>query len=279
MSGTVIIVYNPANKLSSSVHKDIYRWLSERSYRVQSFDSHQSRPRLPEVDFAISLGGDGTFLSCARFLSAEPVPILPVHLGTFGFITEVKHTEWQETLGYWLKGVLAVEERMLLKVEVLRSSDVKHSCIAVNDAVISSGSEAKLVDLILELGGFEMGHFRGDGVILSTATGSTAYSMAAGGPIMVPSMNALILTPICPFSLSWRPMVIPHGDEVIIRMDKSRQTVVNLSLDGQENYVIDANTVIRIKGLEAGMKVIKSEKRMFYEVVRSKLGWSGVVNA
>lgn len=276
MKGTIIIVYNPENELSSSVHEAMCRWMKLRDYSVISCDAHKcTSTALPEAAFAVSLGGDGTFLYCARLLADRPVPILPVHLGTFGFITEVTHNEWTEALDSWLEGRLVVEERMTLDVVIRRSGQETARFMAMNDAVIGASGISKIVRLSLYLGGYEAGHFRGDGMILSTATGSTAYSMAAGGPILVPPMKALVLTPICPFSLSWRPMVIPDQDEIVVRVDENQRADVLLTVDGQESYSLEENDRIIMKGRAAGALVIKSDKRVFYEVLRTKLGWSG----
>ncbi len=277
MKGNTIIVYNPLNNLAASIHSEMCSWLETRGYTVTSFDSHECKTGelSPRADFAVSLGGDGTFLSCARLLAGNPLPILPVHLGTFGFITEVTHNEWVEALEAWLDGRLEVEDRMILDVRIIRSGKDVGWFKGINDAVVGASGISKLVRLSLQLGGYEAGHFRGDGLILSTATGSTAYSMASGGPILVPPMRAIVLTPICPFSLSWRPMVIPDRDEIVIRVEDSQRADVLLTVDGQESFPLQEEDKVVVRGSAAGARVIKSDKRVFYEVVRTKLGWSG----
>lgn len=277
MKGDTVIVYNPSNDLAASVHEKMCDWLESRGFRVSSCDSHECKAGgiSPKADFAVSLGGDGTFLSCARLLAGNPVPILPVHLGTFGFITEVTHDEWAEALNAWLDGRLEVEDRMILDVKIRRSGKEVGQFIGINDAVVGASGISKLVRLSLQLGGYEGGQFRGDGMILSTATGSTAYSMAAGGPILVPPMRALVLTPICPFSLSWRPMVIPDRDEIVVRIDENQRADVLLTVDGQESFPLEEGDDVVVKGRAGGARVIKSDRRVFYEVVRTKLGWSG----
>jgi len=276
-SGNTVIVYNPQNDLASSLHKKMCSWLERRGFEVSSCDSHECKAdsSAPKADFAVSLGGDGTFLSCARLLAENPVPILPVHLGTFGFITEVTHGEWSDALDAWIHGKLEVEDRMILDVKISREGEVIGQFRGVNDAVVGVSGISKLVRLSLQLGGYEAGHFRGDGLILSTATGSTAYSMASGGPILVPPMRALVLTPISPFSLSWRPMVIPDRDEIVIRVDDNQRAEVLLTIDGQESFPLKEGDVVSMSGRAGGVRVIKSDRRVFYEVVRTKLGWSG----
>ena len=277
MKKNVLLVYNSNNELSVRIYKDMCLWLGRHNFSVISMDSKNcaNKKLTFEVEFAISLGGDGTFLSCARFLSSNPVPILPVHLGTFGFITEFTHLEWEEAMETWLNDRLHVETRVVLDVRIIRNNQELKSFRAINDAVLGSSGISKLVRLSLELGGYEAGYFRGDGIILSTATGSTAYSMASGGPILVPPMNALVLTPICPFSFSWRPIVIPGRDEVVIGVEANQRSDILLTIDGQESFSLEEDDLVRMSGRTAGVRVIKSNKRAFYEVIRTKLGWSG----
>ncbi len=277
MKRQAIIVYNPCNTLAGELFAEIRDWLENRDYRVIGFNAHKCLELASshQADFAVSLGGDGTFLSCARLLGTRPVPILPVHLGTFGFITEVTHVEWAEALESWLAGRLEVENRLILEARVMRGSSEIASYKAVNDTVVSASGISKLLRLSLEIDGYEAGHFRGDGVILSTPTGSTAYSMAAGGTILVPSMPAVVLTPISPFSLSWRPIVLPGESVVTIVVEDRQRAEIQLTVDGQESIPLNQGDRVIIRGLEAGARVIKSNRRGFYEVVRTKLGWSG----
>ncbi len=285
LGGLTVIVYNPDNPMAEELSCAMCARLEELGYTVVRCGVHEAAlPPLPgrldaARDFAVSLGGDGTFLSCARKLADNPIPILPVHLGTLGFITEITRFEWQEVLDSWLAGELGVEQRMIIGVEVFRDGRMAARYRAVNDAVVSAGGISKMVQLSLELGDSEGGVLRGDGMILATATGSTAYSMAAGGPIIVPPMEALVLTPVCPFSLSWRPMVIPGSEKVILRLTPNQRADVQLTVDGQELFPLQEGDEVRMHGLPGGMQVIKCRKRMFYEVVRSKLGWSGGPNA
>jgi len=277
MRKNVLLVYNPDNELSARIYGDMCQWLDRHGFGTISMNPENCTAEnfAPELEFAISLGGDGTFLSCARLLSGNPVPILALHLGTFGFITESTHLEWEETLEAWLDKRLDVENRVVLDVCVIRNEKKLKTFRAINDAVLSSSGISKLVRLSLKLGGYEAGYFRGDGMILSTATGSTAYSMASGGPILVPPMDALVLTPICPFSFSWRPIVIPGKDEVEIGVDANQRSDILLTIDGQESFPIEKGNLVRMSGKTAGVRLIKLNKRAFYEVIRTKLGWSG----
>lgn len=277
MKRKTVIVYNQSSTPAASVYREMRAWLEQRNFIVDSRDSYACRAddADPRAEFAVSLGGDGTFLSCARLVFPAPIPILPIHLGSFGFITEVTQGEWAGALDAWLAGRLQVEERMIIEVSVIRGGERSACFHGVNDAVVSGRGISKIVRLSLQLGGFEAGRCRGDGLIFSTPTGSTAYSMASGGPILVPLVPALLITPICPFSLSWRPMVIPHRDEIIVRVDEHQRTDLILTVDGQESCDIFEGDTIRVSGRPGGVRIIKSDLRGFYEVLRSKLGWSG----
>ncbi len=271
------IVYNRSIESACILFDEMQDWMAKRNIETCGFDagSYQKGEALPEARFAVSLGGDGTFLTCARMVSVNPIPILPIHLGTFGFITEVQQEEWEETLEMWLAGRLRVDDRMVIDISVWHKGEIAERFIGINDAVVSTSGISKIIRLSIQVGGFPAGRFLGDGMILSTPTGSTAYSMAAGGPIMVPPMSALVLTPICPFSLAWRPMVMPDSDEVVISVDPGQRAQLLLTVDGQESYPLEEEDIVKIKGRQGGMKIIKSPHRNFYEVIRTKLGWSG----
>ncbi len=285
MGGLTVIVYNPQKSLACEIFLRMKEKLEGLGFEVIHCSPHDPLFPLPDkysgkkIDFAVSLGGDGTFLSCARKLSGNPVPILPVHLGTFGFITEVPHKEWEETLDGWLAGDLDVESRLMLSVEVRRNGKTAAKYCGANDAVISAAGISKMVRLSVELGGYKVGHFQGDGIIVATPTGSTGHSLASGGPIVVPSMDALVFTPLSPFSLSWRSTVLPVTDETVVCVEPEQRVDVQLSVDGQELFPLEKNDEIHMKGVPGGFKIIQSGRRVFYEVIRSKLGWSGGVNA
>ncbi len=177
------------------------------------FSNHTDTVDLSNVDLAISLGGDGTLLSCARMLAERDVPILAVNMGDFGFITEVPKSELEDAWSRFLDGRLGVSRRLMLSVEVLREGRQVASFVGLNEAVIGIKGISRMIRLKIFLSDTYMGRYRADGVIIATPTGSTAYSMAAGGPILHPEMEAFILTPICPFTLSNRPTVVPgNGD-------------------------------------------------------------------
>ena len=238
-------------------------------------------PTLEGYDLAISLGGDGTVLFSARILSVgqHSTPILPVNLGDFGFITEVKSHEWYEEYKRFRSGDISAGRRLLLSVHIKRADKEIANFVGLNDAVISAAGISKLVRLSVYLSDTFLGNYRADGMIVATPTGSTAYSAAAGGPILHPEMEAIILNPICPFTLSHRPLVVPADEDVLIKLRRAQRTSVIITVDGQSEFPLRSEDRIEIRAHPGKAYIIRSHQRTFYEVLRRKLGWSGDANA
>jgi NAD+ kinase len=237
------------------------------------------KPRLTGVDLAVSLGGDGTLLYCSQLLAGEDIPILAVNLGNFGFITEVTRTEWKEIFTKYCQGLIGVSERIMLEVEVKRRGRRAARFLGLNEGVIISSGISKIVRLEAFLSHTYIGRYRADGIVIATPTGSTAYSLSAGGPILHPEMEAFILSPICPFSLSHRPLVVPASEYVEIAVVPGQRTNIILTLDGQAAFKLEENDSVFFRKSEHAARIIRSDKRNFYEVLRSKLAWSGEPNA
>jgi NAD+ kinase len=218
-------------------------------------------------------------LYCARLLAEKGIPILPVNLGNFGFITEISKEEWKDAFEKYAAGKLRIGKRVLLQIQVLRGGHEVFAVTALNDMVISSGSISKLLGLSAFVSGFPIVRYRADGVIVSTPTGSTAYSAAAGGPMLHPEMEAMQLVPVCPFSLSHRPLVIPASEEVSIQVDEGQRTDVMLTADGQDVFPLREKDVIHASVAGTRIGIIQSDRRSFYTVLKEKLGWSGGPNA
>lgn len=230
---------------------------------------------LESVDAAISLGGDGTVLSCARALAGYNIPILAVNLGQFGFITEVRQDEWYDTLRAYLGGRVGVSQRLMIQVRLIRGDSCLATCIGLNEVVIAASGISKIVNLTASTTRGRLGSYRADGLIVATPTGSTAYSAAAGGPILHPDLDAMILNPVCPFTLSNRTLVMPGHEVVRIHVDHTQRTDVVMTVDGQEVHALEADDVIEVRRSDHRAGIIESERRSFYEVLRSKLHWSG----
>jgi len=232
-------------------------------------------------DVAISLGGDGTVLSAARTISPLGVPIFPVNLGTFGFIAGIQPDQWREVFRSWLDGKALLSERLMLEIKVERDGVGFLSGCCLNDVVISATGIAKIIRLNVSYSDTsescytKLGQYRSDGLIVSTPTGSTAYSASAGGPIVDPELEALILNPICPFTLSNRPMVLPAGETVLVEVEENQRIGVLLTVDGQVSEKLKSRDRIYLKKAPYSCFLIESGRRGFYHSLRAKLGWTG----
>jgi NAD+ kinase len=224
------------------------------------------------VEMMIVLGGDGTLLSVARLVGDHHVPILGVNLGGLGFLTEITLEELYRVLEKVVQGDFITDERVVLNASVIRRGERMAEFIVLNDAVINKGALARIIDLETTINGEYLTTFKSDGLILSTPTGSTAYNLSAGGPIAYPSLHCIIITPICPHTLTNRPIVIP--DDVEIRaMLRTKQQEVILTLDGQQGFTLEFEDVVEVKKAEGHIFLIKSPYRHYFEVLRKKLKW------
>ncbi len=233
-------------------------------------------------DFAITLGGDGTVLFAARYCAPRNIPVFPVNLGEFGFIAGIGPGLWQPSLEAYLDGVSHSTERMLLKIDVIRGNDFRpvYSAYALNDAAVSAGGVAKIVEFNVsymdESQTYPFGLFKADGVIAATPTGSTAYSAAAGGPIVSPDVSAFVLSPVCAFSLSSRPIVLPSSGRIFINFSGGGNGGdALLSIDGQETFNLRKGDEIIVSKGEKAVRLIGCSPKIFYDALRYKLNWSG----
>jgi NAD+ kinase len=278
---TVLTVINSRKDDVQSVVRSIHEFARSQDMKVVSLDfsNHAEAANLADVDLAISLGGDGTLLSCARMLASRAVPILAVNMGEFGFITEVSKTELIETWEKFLQGRLGVSERIMLSVDVRRSGQPIASLLGLNEAVIGIKGISRMIRLKIFLSETYMARYRADGVIVATPTGSTAYSMAAGGPILHPEMEAFILTPICPFTLSNRPTVVPASEVLRVEVEEPQKVETVLTIDGQETVPLLPGDTVTIRKAPNPARIVHTDRRTFYEVLRTKLNWTGEPNA
>ncbi len=225
-----------------------------------------------DIEMIIVLGGDGTLLSVARQVWNKNIPILGVNLGALGFLTEITLDELYPVLEKVLGNDFQINEREVLNVGVVRKGKRISEFIVLNDAVINKGALARIIDLETTINGEYLSTFRSDGLIISTPTGSTAYNLSAGGPIVYPSLHTIIITPICPHTLTIRPIIIP--DDVKIRaLLKSRNEEVTLTLDGQQGFALEFEDVVEVGKAEGRILLIKSPYRHYFELLREKLKW------
>lgn len=224
------------------------------------------------VDMVIVLGGDGTMLNVARLVCERNIPILGVNLGTLGFITEIQAHEIYFSLEKILKGDFDYEERLMLNVEVIRQKEKAAEYTVLNDVVINKGAIARMIDLEICIDNKLLSEIKADGLIISTATGSTAYSLSAGGPILYPTLENIIITPICPHMLTNRPLVIP-GDSQVRTTLRLKSGEVVLTLDGQSVFPIKECDIVIVKKSPFKARLIMPYERDYYQTLRSRLKW------
>ncbi len=225
-------------------------------------------------DLIIVLGGDGTLLSVARLVAEKEVPILGVNLGTLGFLTEVSRYELKEALRRIIDGEFSLEKRLMLRAELIRDEESIAVHHLLNDVVINKGALARIIDLETFIDSNLVTLFKADGLIVSSPTGSTAYNLSAGGPILYPSLECMVLTPICPHTLTNRPIVIPGTSRVEVRL-KSESQDVYLTLDGQIGIPLKRNDRVVITKASFKTSLVIPPERNYFEILRTKLGWGG----
>jgi NAD+ kinase len=262
------------------------QWLRERGVTVFSeemsaraamnacFEEASFVPR--EVQFVIVLGGDGTLLGAARRVARYRVPILGVNLGGLGFLTEIPLRNLYPAVELMLEGRLELETRLMLEAEVVRQGTERCRFLVLNDVVINKGALARIIDLDVFINEQFLTTFRADGLIVSTPTGSTAYNLSAGGPILYPTMSSFILTPICPFTLTNRPILLPDSHVVSITLSRRGEERVSLTFDGQVGFDLFQGDKVLIQKAKEKLKLIKSPDQTYFEILREKLMWGGV---
>jgi len=227
-----------------------------------------------QVDMAVVFGGDGTLLMAARTLRRYDVPILGVNLGSFGYLTVVHLNEMFGALEMILKGEFRIEERMMLDAVVTRDGREISEHTVLNDVVINQGDLCRLVELETFVDDRYLTTFMADGLIISTPTGSTAYSLSAGGPIVFPQLNSIIINPICPHTLTNRPVILP-GSATVKVASWTEKGGAALTLDGQVSFMMKQGDIVTVKRSKYCTKLIVSPERDYLEILRSKLGWGG----
>jgi len=232
---------------------------------------------LKEVDLIISLGGDGTLLRAARLAASEDIPVFGVNLGGLGFLTQIGIDDLEESLEKLYQGRYFIDERMMLNCTVKRKEKEIKKFTALNDIVIGKGAFARIISLATQVNNDYVITYSADGLVVSTSTGSTAYSLSAGGPIVNPNISSIILTPICPHTLSARPLIIGENDQVKIKLESSEEKVM-VTIDGQEGFIIKPKDEVIIKKSDHKARLITFKEKSFYAILREKLRWSGQID-
>ena len=227
----------------------------------------------PQAEAIVVLGGDGTLLHVAGKAYQLGIPLLGINLGGLGFLTEIHMDEMGQALDSLISGTLELDRRAILSVTVKVSDSPSPTYYALNEAVISKGPLGKIITLPAWAGGSFLTTYRGDGLIISTATGSTAYNLSAGGPILHPGIEALILTPICPFALNARPLILPGQMKVAIQLRNATEKI-SLIVDGQVSQELNEGDWVEMQKAKGHLKLIKSPLRDYFTILREKLGWA-----
>ncbi|HZY73758.1 MAG TPA: NAD(+)/NADH kinase [Edaphobacter sp.] len=277
------IVSKPQKPELAGILQELAAWLRGHGYRyILDPDSASylgsteaiERPDLPghKPNLVIVLGGDGTLLAAARAFARTTTPILSVNLGSLGFLTEVPLSELYSTLQAWCDGCAGVEVRAMMHAQLRRDGKLLHEWDALNDVVVSKGTIARMADFTVEIDEQFVAKFRADGVIVATPTGSTAYNLAANGPIVMPSVNAMLVTPICPHLLTLRPIVVPGDSSVSIHLEGvPNQTY--LTVDGQEAVELLLGDAVHCCRSRYSVRLLRQHPNGVFNVLRSKLKW------
>lgn len=246
-------------------------YLEKKKIKVIWDEAAEKEDVVKRSDLILVLGGDGTFLSVARRMISKSIPILGVNMGQLGFLTEVKKSELFEALNKALKNKLPTSERTMFECTLIRNGKVLTKTPVVNDVVVSKGAIARIFDMQVLIDDMLVANIKADGLIVSTPTGSTAYSLAAGGPVVAPHVPAMILSPVCPHSLTLRPLVISEESEIIIVPQYKSGSVV-LTLDGQSSFDLRPGDTIKItKYKKHRLRILHSPDRDYYSLLREKL--------
>jgi NAD+ kinase len=277
------IISKPQKPEVAGILRDLIAWLEVRHYNylldpdsaayigapnpIERVDLPKYKPNL-----VIVLGGDGTLLAAARAFACTTTPILSVNLGSLGFLTEIPLSDLYTTLEAWCDNCAEIEVRSMMHAEHIRDGEVIQQWDALNDVVIAKGTIARMGDFSVEIDRQLVATFRADGVIISTPTGSTAYNLAANGPIVMPSVNALLVTPICPHLLTIRPIVTPGESTVSVHV-VGVPNEIYLTVDGQVAIPLRLGDHVHCQRSEASVRLLRSRPNSLFSVLRSKLKW------
>jgi NAD+ kinase len=280
---TVGIISRPRREQLSAVIPPLLRWLETHGIRAlldketgssvdQSAAARTRQELAAESNLLLVLGGDGTLLAAARVAAQHGIPLLPINMGSLGFLTSFTLEEMFPALEETLAGRSSVSERVLLRVDLYRAGQIIDGQRVLNEAVINKGALARMIDLELKIDDAFVCRYRADGLIVATPTGSTAYSLSAGGPIVHPSVESLIITPICPHTLTDRPLVVRDSSRVEVSLSRDAESVF-LTLDGQKGIPMQSSDCVRIVRAPERLKLIQPPRKSYFDILRSKLKW------
>ena len=285
---TIGIISKPKKEEIRQVVPPLIRWLEERKVKVlidQETGSMLDRANQgigrnelsSQVDMILVLGGDGTLLAAARVIDKKKIPILAINLGALGFLTGTALEEMYTSLEDLLAGKAKRQRRAQMQADVIRAGETISHFRALNDVVLNKAAIARILDFDVLIDGGYAASYRADGLIFSTPTGSTAYSLAAGGPVVEPSVDALLITPICAHTLSNRPLVVPDSVTIEATIKTPRESVF-LTVDGQVGVALRTDDTVRVSKSEYSVELIVPPRQTYFDVLRQKLKWGGEVD-
>ncbi|MGI8668241.1 MAG: NAD(+)/NADH kinase [Aridibacter sp.] len=276
------IVVKPNHKEAWETACELSEWFGDSGIKVLGkprqenevcdIETAETRDFKELADLIVVLGGDGTMISTARLTGKREVLVLGINYGSLGYLTEFRIEEMYDASDAIFEGNFAIENRVMLDAEHGRNGECLMTGRVLNDVVINKAALARIIEIEVELNEQYVNSFRADGLIVSTPTGSTAYNLSAGGPIVYPSMNAVVLTPICPFTLTNRPIVMPDNSEITLKLINNSEDVV-LTLDGQIGYELKPQDVVKIRKSATSFNLVQPPNRNYFDVLRNKLKW------
>ena len=274
---TVGIVVKPNHKEALALASELSEWLAAKGIErigdpVSDVERRNGHERLINADLIVVLGGDGTMISTARMIGRSDVLVLGINYGGLGYLTDFRIEEMFPALEAIIADEYEIDRRVMLEAEHWRAAERLATGRVLNDVVINKAALARIIEIEVKLDGLFVNSFRADGLIVSTPTGSTAYNLSAGGPIIYPSMNAVVLTPICPFTLTNRPIVVPDDALIELTLERENEGVV-LSLDGQTGYPMHAGDRVTIRKSNTTFNLVQPANRNYFDVLRDKLKW------
>ena len=279
----IAILSKPQKPELATILPELMAWLELHGYQPildpisasyvgceQTVPRHRMQEHAPEL--VIVLGGDGTLLAAARAFARANTPLLSVNLGSLGFLAEVPLAQLYPTLDAWRQGCCSMDERAMLHTEVRREGLVHREFEALNDVVITKGTIARMVNIMVRMGGNTVAQLRADGVIVSTPTGSTAYNLAANGPILAPDIDGMIITAICPHQLTVRPLVVRGDAEITLSIEGVPEQIY-LTVDGQEAIELHLGDELYCRRSQYTIRLVRMSGNSFFDVLRAKLKW------
>lgn len=271
------IVVNPKKPSAVQASQELSQYLEKKGYSVRI--SPRVEANLPIVqedllegsDFLVVLGGDGTLLSASRFAAPRCIPLLPIRFGGFGFLAEAEPEELISAVDQVLQGQYTIDERMMLQAWLIRDGKELVTCLGLNDVVVTRGALSRVVEIRTEAREGYIATYSADGVIVSTPTGSTAYSLSAGGPLVHPHVEVLLITPICPHSLNARSVVLNRDEEIKLVLESSDEAM--LTIDGQIGFSVETGDEIRVCRAKLYARLISLGRSSFFDRLQSRLKW------